>query len=316
MSSPARDDVGQEPSQVNAVLWQDRGEISAQDLYYGSGGREREPQPPFTFIEEDLEGTNPKFDVRDVAGVKWTVKLGIEARPEVAASRLVWAVGYFTRDNYYLPRIVIDNMPEELERGQEYIAPDGAMYGVRLKRSGEDERKIGYWRWKENPFSGTKELNGLRVMMSLIANLDLKDSNTGIMRTRGDDGVERDVYLINDLGCSFSKRKWPDRLKGNLDAYRQSQFISRINEDAVDFSLPKGPGTYDLYHLSWHFQSYPMRWIGKDIPIQDVRWIGAQLGRLSPEQIRTAFRAAGYSEVEVDGFAEIVLERISDLARL
>ena len=32
--------------------------------------------------------------VRDAKGVKWSVKLGIEARPEVAASRLVWAVGY------------------------------------------------------------------------------------------------------------------------------------------------------------------------------------------------------------------------------
>lgn len=316
MSSGADDSVAQPPAPGGAVLWQDPGDIGERDLYYGSGGREREPQPPFTFLEEDLDGTNPKFDVRDGAGIKWTVKLGIEARPEVAASRLVWAVGYFTRDNYYLPRIVVENMPKQLERGQEYIAPDGAMYGVRLKRSGEHERKIGYWRWKENPFSGTKELNGLRAMMSLIANLDLKDSNTGIMRTRGVDGVERDVYLINDLGCSFSKRKWPDRLKGNLDAYRQSRFIEKINENTVDFSLPKGPGTYDLYHLSWHFHSYPMRWLGKGIPIQDVRWIGALLGRLSPEQVRSAFRAAGFSEMEVDGFSEIILKRISDLGRL
>jgi hypothetical protein len=49
----------------------------------------------FTFKEEDMTGTNPKFDVIDQDGVGWRVKMGLESRPETAASRLVWAVGYF-----------------------------------------------------------------------------------------------------------------------------------------------------------------------------------------------------------------------------
>lgn len=39
----------------------------------------------FTLVSEDMEGTNPKLDVRDQDGVKWKVKLGPEGRPEVAA---------------------------------------------------------------------------------------------------------------------------------------------------------------------------------------------------------------------------------------
>ena len=53
-----------------------------------------------TFVDEDLKGSNPKFVVRDAAGVKWKIKLGTEARPETAATRLVWAVGYSADEDY------------------------------------------------------------------------------------------------------------------------------------------------------------------------------------------------------------------------
>jgi hypothetical protein len=62
-------------------------------LFYGSGGKDLEPRGPFTFVKEDLDGSNPKFVATAENGVKWKVKLGAEARPETAASRLVWAVG-------------------------------------------------------------------------------------------------------------------------------------------------------------------------------------------------------------------------------
>ena len=59
-----------------------------------------------------------------------------------------------------------------------------------------------------------------------------------------------------------------------------------------------------------------MRWIGKRIPISDVRWIGGLLAQLSPEQIRDAFRAAGYSPEQVQSFAEVVEARIAELNNL
>jgi hypothetical protein len=59
-----------------------------------------------------------------------------------------------------------------------------------------------------------------------------------------------------------------------------------------------------------------MRWIGRHIPREDARWIGDLLSRLSPEQIQDAFRSAGYSPQEVDGFSKVVQERIAELTRL
>src|SRR6185437_4065060 len=86
----------------NASLWRDPGNISAKNMFYGDGGKDGEPVPPFKFISEDTSGTNPKFDVKDATGTKWRVKLGEEARPEVVASRLLWAVGYYVNDDYLL----------------------------------------------------------------------------------------------------------------------------------------------------------------------------------------------------------------------
>jgi hypothetical protein len=44
--------------------------------------------------------------------------------------------------------------------------------------------------------------------------------------------------------------------------------------------------------------------------------MGQLLGQLSPEQIRDAFRAAGYSPQEVEGFTRVVEERIGQLEKL
>src|SRR5580704_18026799 len=102
---------------AGAVLWQDPGNIASRDLYYGPGGETDQPHGPFTFEKEDLDGSNPKFVVRDRDGVKWKVKLGTEARPETVASRIVWAVGYFTDEDYFLPDFKVQEMPRHLHRG-------------------------------------------------------------------------------------------------------------------------------------------------------------------------------------------------------
>jgi hypothetical protein len=58
------------------------------------------------------------------------------------------------------------------------------------------------------------------------------------------------------------------------------------------------------------------RWIGKRVPRENVRWIAALLARLSPQQIRDAFRAAQYTPEEVEGFGFVVEARIQQLREL
>src|SRR5262245_9578236 len=88
-------DAGEGP----AVLWREPTDIATRDLYYGPGGKAHEPHGTFTYQGLDSQGSNPKIDVVDENGVKWRVKIGKEARSETAASRLIWATGYFANED-------------------------------------------------------------------------------------------------------------------------------------------------------------------------------------------------------------------------
>src|SRR5690348_14583058 len=113
--------------QSKGILWQDPKDIRARNLFYGPGGHQGQPKEPFTFLEEDHGGSNPKFDVRDADGKHWKVKLGVEARPETAAARLLWAVGFITNENYLLSEAKVSGMPPHLNRGTNLVEPGGTV---------------------------------------------------------------------------------------------------------------------------------------------------------------------------------------------
>jgi len=300
------------------MLWRDPVDISSRDLYYGPGGKDHEPRGGFTFVKEDLKGTSPKFEVRDQNGIKWKVKLGDEARPETAASRLVWAAGYFASEDYFVPDLKVQDMPPHLHRGQKLVAPDGSLPNARLKRYLKGEEKIGNWQWSDRALSGTRELNGLRVLMALIDNWDVNAENNAIYQEQRDGTTER-IYMVSDLGSSFGTPGlvWPvSKARGNLPCYRHAPFITKVTADYVDFSTPARDSILFLATPREFFQRLRLRWIGKRIPRSDARWTAQLLARLSPDQIRDAFRAAGYSQQQLEGFTEVVLRRISELEKL
>jgi hypothetical protein len=59
-----------------------------------------------------------------------------------------------------------------------------------------------------------------------------------------------------------------------------------------------------------------MRWIGENIPRQSAHWIGDLLGQLSQDQIRDAFRSAGYEGLDVAEFAVEFQKRVNALKGL
>src|ERR1700741_3352586 len=168
----------QNASQQPAVIWRDPGDISTLNLMYGAGGSEHAPDPSgiYTFEREIMHGTSPKFDVKDGRGVKWRIKLGQEPQAETAATRLLWAAGYFVDEDYYLREIKVEGLPT-LHRGQSFVSEGGIVHRVRLERKIKEIEKIGNWDWFKNPFVGSRELNGLRALMALLNNWDLKTIN-------------------------------------------------------------------------------------------------------------------------------------------
>lgn len=299
------------------TLWREPQSISSLDLYWGQGGKDHQPAPPFTFEQEDLHGTNPKFDARDANQVKWRVKLGAEARPEVVASRLLWAAGYFVNDDYVLESADIANL--HLHRGAR-LAKGGHIRNARFARKPEDEKKIGIWRWRNNPLAGTREFDGLRVMMALLNNWDVKDENNAVYR---DKESGQDLLLVSDVGATFGTNgiSWTlNGSKGSLNAYRKSKFILRTNATTVDFATPKPPTAVLIKSLGFaaprYFQRRRLDWVGRRIPREHARWIGSILAQLSHQQIVDAFRAGHFPPEESEQFAQIVEARIRALQQL
>lgn len=62
----------------------------------------------------------------------------------------------------------------------------------------KDVEKSGTWDWFENPFANKRELNGLRIMMALLNNRDLKDVNNQVYEIAG-----QRRYVVTDLGALF-----------------------------------------------------------------------------------------------------------------
>jgi hypothetical protein len=296
-----------------AVLWREPADIASRDLYYGSGGKQHEPRADLTFVSEDTTGASPKFEAVDAEGIHWKVKLGIEAKPETAASRLLWAAGYFANEDYFVRKIHVNQLPR-LHRGGHFTSDDGMVRDVRLKRHSPHQKRLGIWAWGDNPFKGTREWNGLRTLMALLNNWDLKDANNAIYQVHGDQPEQH--YIINDLGASLGTMNLSRTLKGDLRSYEESKWISAVTDDHVDFGVPGPPPAVWVFALPTLVRRMDMVWIGRGIPRADAAWLGGLLGRLSPSQIRDAFRAAGYSDDEIERFSRVIERRIQELKRL
>jgi hypothetical protein len=296
------------------VLWSQPDNIASRNLYYGPGGAAHQPRGPYTFVEEDSGGTNAKFVVKDGQGMKWIVKLGFEARSETAATRLVWAVGYFTNEDYFLADMQIEGMPRHLKRG--HVEPGGVVHNVRLKRRPEDEKMIGNWDWRKGPFSGTRELNGLRVMMAVINDWDLKKVNNKIYSGKDN---EPPVYMVGDLGATFGPPGVilpVSRSRADLEKYAASTFIRRIGPDYVDFETPRAPFVAMGFWPFTYFPRVKLDALLRHVPRDDARWMGGLLGHLSNAQLRDVFRAAAWQPDVVDAYAKIVEDRIQQLKAL
>ena len=295
-----------------AALWREPADLSSRNLLYGQGGAGNQPRGKFTFVEEDAGGSNPKFEVRDERGQKWKVKLGQEAQSETAATRLLWAAGYFTDEDYYLPELRVEGLTT-LKRGAELIQPGGLVRGARLERDIKGEKKVGNWNWFDNPFVGTKEFNGLRVLMALINNWDLKEDNNSVYDGPGPE----QRYVVSDLGATFGRTGNTDvRTRSVVSDYAASPFIEKNEAGEIDFVLHSRPKGYFFFYGPYYRERAGMEKIVDDIPRADAKWLGQLLSRLSDEQLGDAFRAGGYSAPEVAGFTKKVRERIAELNRL
>jgi hypothetical protein len=272
---------------ASGVLWQ-KVNIGSQDLFLGQAGGSGMPDlSRITFIREDKGGYSTKYRIRDGSNRVWVAKIGKEAQSETAAVRLLSALGYHTEIVYLVPRITIPTK--------------GTFTNVRLEARPDAVDRGKEWRWKDNPFVGTNQLQGLKIMMAMINNWDLKDSNNVILKSDGNR-----FYVISDLGATFGKMgissfpllRWIGRTRNEPKDYSKSGFVRKVENGRVKLSYKgKNPGLL------------------RNISVGQARWLADLLTQLSMRQIRDAFRAANYTPQEIDILARAFQDRVLQLDR-
>ncbi|HTG87211.1 MAG TPA: hypothetical protein VL907_09270 [Pyrinomonadaceae bacterium] len=277
--------------QGTPVLWERPTDISSRDLFLGPGGTRMRPDlRRITFLKEEKGGYSKKYRVRDASGREWVAKIGKEAQSETSAIRLLWGLGYQTEVNYLVPRVTIPGK--------------GTFTNVRFEARPEEWDRVGEWKWKRNPFLGTPEYQGLKIMMAMINNWDLKDSNNETIQIgKGSDAELR--YIISDLGATFGHASttplfWRfTRSRNNPSNYANSKFFEKVKGNRV------------VLHFGGKNSG-----LMKDITVSDAQWLSSWLSQLSDQQLRDAFRAANYRPDEINLLAREIRERSTELLNL
>ena len=295
------------------VLWRDPGPVETLDMSGGPGGKDFVPAPPFHFLEEHEGGSQPCVSVSDARGRRWRVKWGDEVRSENFAIRLAWACGYFAETTYFVSEGMIEGA-KDLKRARECIDDDCRFEEARFELDDPEVRKLFEehgWAWNDNPFVGTRELHGLKILVMLLSNWDTKDrrdvargSNTAIFEHRLPGGGREARYLITDWGGSMGR--WGSNIvtRGRWDPAgfedQTPQFVTSSEENIVKFGYT-GQRTED---------------VAAGITVEDVRWLCRSLARITDAQLVSALRASGANEEEAARFSRAIRARIAQLQRV
>jgi hypothetical protein len=295
------------------VLWRDPGSVEQLDLRNGPGGPDGSPVPPFEFLEEHRVGSQPCVSVVDANSRRWRVKWGPEVHSENIAVRVAWAAGYFAEVTYFIRSGRIEGA-RELQRTRECINEDGTFADARFELDDPAVKKMfeeHSWAWDDNPFVGTAQLNGLKIIVMLLSNWDTKDrrdvargSNTAIFEHRIGRWRREERYLITDWGGSMGR--WGGNIvtRGRWDPAgfeaQTPEFVARVDGGLVYFGYV-GQRTADVAH---------------NISPADVRWLHGYLGRITDAQLRDALQSSGATDEEADRFTRALRDRIAQLGKV
>jgi len=286
------------PAQI-AELRVDPG-ATPRDLFWGVGGRRYAPAPEatYTLVAKDTTGFSVSYDVTSPDGTEWSAKIGPEAQTEVVVSRILWGLGYHQPPIYYLPWWTLGEPPSTSGQGVPSDVERRKKSEARFRPKLAALRRLpDVWSWADNPFSGTRELKGLLVVLLMLNSSDLKDSNNSIYEATAPlaDAAPGRWFVVRDLGAAlgetgklYPRRNW-------LEGFDRHAFITAVSATRVEFD-------YDGRHQDLLAMIGPA----------DVQWAARQMSRLTDAQLRDAFRAGNYAAPQADRYISRIREKIAD----
>jgi len=176
------------------------------------------------YLEKDFDGASRKFACRLAPGDEVKVKFGIgngEVNAEVAATRLLWALG-FGADRMYPVRVVCRGCPESVGDVIDPAVIERRMPGKDLPHDG--------WSWMELDLieesaggAPRAQVDALKLLAAFLQHTDSKREQQRLMCL--DEACAHPFMMIADLGLTFGRASLAnvnETASVNLQAWSQT----------------------------------------------------------------------------------------------
>lgn len=279
-----------------AELWQEPTDLLQRDLFHGPGGAELAPPSTggtYEFVAFKTSGTNPGYDVKDASGRMWSVKLGIEAQPEVTTSRILWAMGFHQPPQYFVHDFTLTGMDA------------GAKQTARFRTEDPLWKPAGEWSWYENPFMNAKEFRGLVVAQLILNNWDLKTPNNRLYEATTPGAKPQRIYMVRDVGASLGHSRQArffkmlgtmgsQGSKNDIEGFEQQGFIKKVDGDKVSFD----------------YRGLNQELVDR-VTVPDVIWACELMAKIPDGHWQAAFKAGAFPQADADRFIKKIKDKIA-----
>lgn len=311
-----------------------------------------ETQGPWTIVSAKTEGATPGFQIRTASGERYLIKLDpsgyvkIPSSTEVVATKLYYAAGYNTPENYLVrfhPQIlqispratIVDwrgveraftqaDLEELLQRAQR--RPDGTMQALASKfLSGKPVGPFAYAGLRRDdpndwiPHEHRRDLRGLRVIAAWLNDNDVREGNTLDMYVN--EGGRRFLrhYLLDFNSALGSEPTKTDAICGGFEytldwsSVAGSLFSLGLRQPNCTQRQPRShPGIGALEAESFH----PERWkqnspivAFENMTTADAYWAAKIVMSFTDEQIRAAIGMGEFDDSAAEYLARVLMKR-------
>ena len=154
----------------------------------------------------------------------------------------------------------------------------------------------GTWSYYENPFVGTRQLNGLLTVHAMLGNSDLKDAQNALYTLKEPVEGARRWFVARDLGQTFGRTGALDPPRGDPDVFDETGFITGVEKRRTSASTTAA--------ATRRCSSRSRR--------PTCAGCASGCRALSDAQLQDAFRAGGYPRATADRFIRRLEQKIAE----
>ena len=161
------------------------------------------------------------------------MKFDEEVHAEVAANRIVWALGYFVEDQYFVPEGTVTGATgSAAPRASSARAARSRTRASAARNPDDAADGRGVDAAAATRLSDRRSCPACTILMTLINNWDIEGPrNNKVLRATLPDGRVERRFLVADLGATFGRMGGgviTNHSKWNLEHFRQEGFIEKV----------------------------------------------------------------------------------------